>query len=107
MSISSVKLQKTCVYIGAGGNHNLDLNLGMSPPSLGNSSKDQNEGCLQFHSGTYDVHGGRVKFKLTLFSISFRVSVTYEKPKFRDVLEEFKSVQIQFTFLIFPTHAAR
>ncbi|GLT53573.1 hypothetical protein SLA2020_268360 [Shorea laevis] len=44
-----------------GGNHNLDLNLGMSPPSLGNSSKDQNEGCLQFHSGTYDVHGVRME----------------------------------------------
>lgn len=82
MSISSVKLQKTCVYIGAGGNHNLDLNLGMSPPSLGNSSKDQNEGCLQFHSGTYDVHGGRVKFKLTLFQFPFVYLLHMRSPNF-------------------------
>ena len=75
MSISSVKLRETCVCIGAGGNHNLDLNLGISPPSFGNSSKDQNEGCLQFHSGTFDVHSGRVKLKLILFSISFCVYI--------------------------------
>ncbi|XP_040994137.1 ethylene-responsive transcription factor RAP2-7-like isoform X1 [Juglans microcarpa x Juglans regia] len=41
-----------------GGDHNLDLNLGMSPPSLGNGSKEI-EGCLQFHSGTYDMHSER------------------------------------------------
>ncbi|KAG2670285.1 hypothetical protein I3843_14G077100 [Carya illinoinensis] len=41
-----------------GGDHNLDLNLGMSPPSLGNGSK-KIEGCLQFHSGTYDMHSER------------------------------------------------
>ncbi|KAE8038924.1 hypothetical protein FH972_011388 [Carpinus fangiana] len=44
-----------------GDNHNLDLNLGISPSSFGNSSKDQNEGCLQFHSGTFDVHSGRME----------------------------------------------
>ncbi|XP_062171887.1 ethylene-responsive transcription factor RAP2-7 isoform X4 [Alnus glutinosa] len=43
-----------------GGNHNLDLNLGISPP-LGNSSKDQNEACLQFHSGSCSVHSGRIE----------------------------------------------
>lgn len=82
MSISSVKLRETSVYIGAGGNHNLDLNLGISPPSLGNSSKDQNEGYLQFHSGTYDVHNGRVKFKLILFSISFWFLLHMRSPYF-------------------------
>uniref|UniRef100_A0A2N9IT54 AP2/ERF domain-containing protein n=1 Tax=Fagus sylvatica TaxID=28930 RepID=A0A2N9IT54_FAGSY len=41
-----------------GGNHNLDLNLGISPPALGNGSKE-NEGCLQFQSGPYNMHSGR------------------------------------------------
>ncbi|KAM3739578.1 hypothetical protein ACB098_08G033500 [Castanea mollissima] len=41
-----------------GGNHNLDLNLGISPPSLGNGSKE-NEGCLQFHSDSYNMQNGR------------------------------------------------
>ncbi|GAV71374.1 AP2 domain-containing protein [Cephalotus follicularis] len=43
---------------GAGSVQNLDLNLGISPPSLGNSPKE-NEVQTQFHSGPYDVHGGR------------------------------------------------
>ncbi|KAF3958025.1 hypothetical protein CMV_017018 [Castanea mollissima] len=30
----------------------------MSPPSLGNGSKE-NEGCLQFHSDSYNVQNGR------------------------------------------------
>ncbi len=53
----------------AGGNHNLDLNLGISPPALGNGSKE-NEGCLQFQSGPYNMHSGRssrVNFELNLF----------------------------------------
>lgn len=37
--------------------HNLDLNLGISPP-FGNVTK-QNEGHLQFHSGLYGGQGGR------------------------------------------------
>lgn len=41
----------------AGNNPNLDLNLGISPP-VGNGPKE-NEGHLHFHSGTYDMHGGR------------------------------------------------
>lgn len=80
-----------CVWtcIGVGGNHNLDLNLGISPPSPGNGSKE-NEGCLQFHSGTYDAHSQRtskVKFKL-IFNFPF--SCMHEKPKFDDVLEDLK-----------------
>ena len=49
--------------LGAGGNHNLDLNLGISPP-LGIGSKE-NEGGLQFHSDSYNVQnarGSRVNF---------------------------------------------
>ncbi|XP_022755683.1 ethylene-responsive transcription factor RAP2-7-like isoform X2 [Durio zibethinus] len=40
-----------------GNSHNLDLNLGISPP-VGNGPKE-NEGCLHFHSGLYDMHGGK------------------------------------------------
>ncbi|XVF05626.1 hypothetical protein REPUB_Repub05bG0189000 [Reevesia pubescens] len=38
-----------------GNTHNLDLNLGISPP-VGNGSKE-NEERLHFHSGPYDMHG--------------------------------------------------
>ncbi|KAG2673675.1 hypothetical protein I3843_13G090400 [Carya illinoinensis] len=38
-----------------GGNHNLDLNLGISPPSPGNGSKE-NEGRLKYHCGNYNTH---------------------------------------------------
>ncbi|XWS74231.1 hypothetical protein CRYUN_Cryun02cG0198000 [Craigia yunnanensis] len=40
-----------------GNSHNLDLNLGISPP-VGNGPKE-NEGRLHFHSGSYDMHGGK------------------------------------------------
>ncbi|XP_024157287.1 ethylene-responsive transcription factor RAP2-7 isoform X1 [Rosa chinensis] len=40
------------------GNHNLDLNLGISPPSFGNGQK-QGEGHLQFHSGPYEEQNGK------------------------------------------------
>ncbi|XWS28923.1 hypothetical protein CRYUN_Cryun25bG0113600 [Craigia yunnanensis] len=40
-----------------GNTHNLDLNLGISPP-VGNHPKE-NEGRLYFHSGPYDMHGGK------------------------------------------------
>ncbi|XP_050368291.1 ethylene-responsive transcription factor RAP2-7 isoform X2 [Argentina anserina] len=40
------------------GNHNLDLNLGISPPSFGNGQK-QVEGQLQFHSGAYVGQNGK------------------------------------------------
>ncbi|XWS53228.1 hypothetical protein CRYUN_Cryun11dG0139800 [Craigia yunnanensis] len=40
-----------------GNTHNLDLNLGISPP-VGNGPKE-NEGHLHFHSGPYDMHGGK------------------------------------------------
>lgn len=43
-------------FFYAGGNHNLDLNLGISPPSFGNGQKE-NEGRIQFRPGPYDVHG--------------------------------------------------
>ncbi|KAK6271878.1 hypothetical protein POUND7_008961 [Theobroma cacao] len=41
----------------AGNDHNLDLNLGISPP-VGNGPKE-NEGHLHFHTGPYDVHGAK------------------------------------------------
>ncbi|GLU11736.1 hypothetical protein SLE2022_284600 [Rubroshorea leprosula] len=40
-----------------GNNHDLDLNLGISPPVR--SGPKENEGHLQFHSRPYDVEGGR------------------------------------------------
>ncbi|XVF68634.1 hypothetical protein PTKIN_Ptkin11bG0017100 [Pterospermum kingtungense] len=40
-----------------GNTHNLDLNLGISPP-VGNGPKE-NEGHLHLHSGPYDMHGGK------------------------------------------------
>ncbi|OMO67560.1 hypothetical protein CCACVL1_20452 [Corchorus capsularis] len=40
-----------------GNTHNLDLNLGISPP-VGNGPKES-EGCLHFHSGPYDIHSGK------------------------------------------------
>ncbi|XVE79701.1 hypothetical protein DITRI_Ditri14bG0078900 [Diplodiscus trichospermus] len=40
-----------------GNTHNLDLNLGISPP-VGNSLKE-NKGLLHFNSGSYDMHGGK------------------------------------------------
>ncbi|KAM5583908.1 ethylene-responsive transcription factor RAP2-7 [Rosa sericea] len=40
------------------GNHNLDLNLGISPPSFGNGQK-QGEGHLQFHSVPYEGQNGK------------------------------------------------
>ena len=49
----------------AGNSHNLDLNLGISP-TVGNGPKE-NEGRLHFHSGPYNMHGGkslRVTFEL-------------------------------------------
>ncbi|KAK9279665.1 hypothetical protein L1049_013345 [Liquidambar formosana] len=43
-----------------GGDYNLDLHLGISPPSLGNGPKENNSlGVLQYNSGPYDVHSGR------------------------------------------------
>lgn len=45
-------------FFNADGNHNLDLNLGISPPSFGNGQK-QGEGHLQFHSGPYEGQNGK------------------------------------------------
>ncbi|KAF5447079.1 hypothetical protein F2P56_032658 [Juglans regia] len=63
----------------AGGNHNLDLNLGISPPSPGNGSKE-NEGCLQFHSGTYDAHSQRTS------KMENHVHATLTGPHFKGLL---------------------
>ncbi|KAF3453193.1 hypothetical protein FNV43_RR03631 [Rhamnella rubrinervis] len=41
-----------------GENHNLDLNLGISLPSLGHDQKES-ERHLQFHPGSYDLHSGK------------------------------------------------
>lgn len=60
-----VLLISVWMCIGVGGNHNLDLHLGISP-SPGHGSKE-NEGCLQFqYSSTYDAHcerSSKVKIK--------------------------------------------
>ncbi|KAA3489580.1 ethylene-responsive transcription factor RAP2-7-like isoform X4 [Gossypium australe] len=40
-----------------GNTHNLDLNLGISPP-VGNGSVE-NEEHPHFHSGTFDINGGK------------------------------------------------
>lgn len=53
------------VFLDTDGNHNLDLNLGISPPSFVNGQK-QGEGCLQFHSGPYDGQNGN-NMRVTYF----------------------------------------
>lgn len=53
----------------ADGDHNLDLNLGISPPSFGNCQKEV-EGHLQFHSGPYDGHNGKRVLQIILTYIS-------------------------------------
>lgn len=67
----------------AGANHNLDLNLGISPPSLGNGSKEE-EGCLQLHSGAYDGHSGR-SFRVRFVLVNLLVFL--RKPKFHSVVK--------------------
>ena len=63
-----------CSLCVSGNTHNLDLNLGISPP-VGKGPKE-NEGRLYFHPGPYDMHGGkslRVTFELNYsnFLVSF------------------------------------
>ncbi|KAF8402777.1 hypothetical protein HHK36_010867 [Tetracentron sinense] len=41
-----------------GGEHNLDLNLGISPPSLENGTKGDDLGGFHFHCGPYDMPNG-------------------------------------------------
>ena len=68
----------------------------MSPPSLGNGSKEK-EGCLQFHFDSYNVQNGRgsrVNFLALLMFLICLFFVTCEKAKFCDLLDDFKSAQI-------------
>lgn len=57
----------------AGGTHNLDLNLGISPPSFGNGQKET-EGRIQFHPGPYDVHSRKLSGVM-----DFRFLVCFKK----------------------------
>ncbi|CAN6556854.1 unnamed protein product [Malus baccata var. baccata] len=59
------------------GNHNLDLNLGISPPSFGTGQKE-GEGHLQFHSNPFDVHNGK--------RMEHNVNVTMSDPPFRGLV---------------------
>lgn len=43
----------------AGSDHNLDLNLGISPPLSNGPKEIDGLGHLQFHSGSHDAHNGR------------------------------------------------
>ena len=43
----------------AGSDHNLDLNLGISPPFSNSPKETDSLGHLQFHSGSHDAHNGR------------------------------------------------
>ncbi|ONI00480.1 hypothetical protein PRUPE_6G091100 [Prunus persica] len=59
------------------GDHNLDLNLGISPPSFGNCQKEV-EGHLQFHSGPYDGHNGK--------RMEHNVNATMSDPPFKGLV---------------------
>ncbi|XP_068339310.1 ethylene-responsive transcription factor RAP2-7-like isoform X2 [Pyrus communis] len=59
------------------GNHNLDLNLGISPPSFG-TGQGEGEGRLQFHSNPFDVHNGK--------RMEHNVNVTMSDPPFRGLV---------------------
>ncbi|XP_068339312.1 ethylene-responsive transcription factor RAP2-7-like isoform X4 [Pyrus communis] len=61
----------------ADGNHNLDLNLGISPPSFG-TGQGEGEGRLQFHSNPFDVHNGK--------RMEHNVNVTMSDPPFRGLV---------------------
>ncbi|XP_050139595.1 ethylene-responsive transcription factor RAP2-7-like isoform X1 [Malus sylvestris] len=58
-------------------NHNLDLNLGISPPSFGKGQKE-GEGRLQFHSGPFDVHNGK--------RVEHNVNLTMSDPPFKGLV---------------------
>lgn len=51
----------------AGGDHNLDLNLGISPPASNSPKEIDSLGHLQFHSGSHDHHNGRRSMVRFLF----------------------------------------
>ena len=57
-----------CFFFCAGDAHNLDLNLGISPPSFGNDQKEV-EGRIQYHPGPYDVHGRKL-LGVNLFNLN-------------------------------------
>ncbi|XP_021278255.1 ethylene-responsive transcription factor RAP2-7 isoform X4 [Herrania umbratica] len=54
---SSYEGEMTFDTSNEGNDHNLDLNLGISPP-VGKGLKE-NEGHLHFHTGPYDMHGAK------------------------------------------------